>query len=141
MIAALVAAALVGQGASGAIMPGVLDLPMLEGATPAPECLGFRDRLSEGDETFECLGAPVGRINDLIFAYRGAALERGWADAGGAASAIWLTRNLPDGTCQRLTIGGMWDFERTPEPRDSDPGLVLIMLDAEARCPAPSAAR
>jgi len=141
MIGAVLAVMLAGQGAPGAIMPGVLDLPILEGAEPAPDCLGFRARFSEGDEAFECLGAPVGRINDLVFAYRNAALERGWADASGAANAIWMTRTQPDGNCQKLTIAGMWDFERTPEPRPNDPGLVVIMLDADARCPAPRPAQ
>lgn len=139
MIAALVAVALSvsdpAPPASEVVLPGILDLPILQGGHLEPDCLGYRDRLSQTGETLECLGAPVSRVNDLVFAYRSAALERGWVDASGAANALWLTRVLPDGTCQRLTIAGMWDFERTPQPRPGDPGFIVISLDADARCP------
>lgn len=138
MIALAVAAVLAGQAASGPVLPGVLDLPLLDGAELAPDCLGMGDRLAESGEVFACVGAPVSRINDLTFAYVAEARTRGWADAGGAANALWMTRTLPDGTCQKLTLAGMWDFRRSPEPRPNDPGFVLVSLDADARCPRPA---
>ncbi|MBJ7485659.1 hypothetical protein [Brevundimonas sp.] len=135
MIVALFAAATMVQGSPTVVMPGVLDFPMLEGVQPAPDCLGLRETLAEDGEAFECLGAPLSRVNDLAFAYVRAASERGWTDAGGAGIALWMTRVLPDGKCQRLTIAGMWDFERTPRPRPNDPGIVVISLDPDIRCP------
>ncbi len=137
MIGALLALTLAGQAAPEVVLPGVLDLPVLEGSRPAPDCLGMRARLEEAGDPFACLGAPVGRINDLVFAYVDAAKAQGWVDASGAANAIWLTRTAADGRCQKLTVAGMWDFERTQQPRDSDPGYVLISLDADVRCPNP----
>lgn len=138
MIGLVLAVALLGAAQGGAVLPGVLDLPLLDGAELAPECLGMRDRLSESGEAFACVGAPMSRVNDLAFAYVDVARERGWGDASGAANAIWMTRTLPDGRCQKLTIAGMWDFERTHDPRPGDPGFVLISLDADSRCPRPA---
>lgn len=141
MIGALVASVLMTQAAPGVVMPGVLDLPVIEGSAPSPDCMGYRERMSQGGETLECFGTTVGQVNDLAFAYVDAARERGWADASGAANAIWMARTLPDGTCQRLTIAGMWDFERTPEPGPTTPGFVVLSLKSDIRCPAQSPAQ
>lgn len=139
MIGLVLAAALAGQ-AQSMILPGVLDLPLLDGGVMAPDCQGFADRLNEAGDPYACVAAPMSQINDLAFAYLGAARERGWNDAGGAANAFWMTRPGEDGRCQRLTVAGMWDFERTPEPRPNDPGFVLISVDVDVRCtPARSA--
>lgn len=138
MIAAVLASLFVGQATPDTVLPGVLDLPLLEGSRLAPDCLGLKERLEDGGDPFACVGAPVERVNALAFAYVDAAKARGWTDAGGAANALWLTRPLADGRCQKLTVAGMWDFERTTRPRPTDPGFVLISLDADARCPAAS---
>lgn len=113
------------------VLPGVLDFPVLGGATLSADCGGMRDVV--GTE-LTCLSAPVERVNDLVFGYAAEAERRGWRDFGGAANAKWMVRQTAQG-CERLTIAGFWDFRRYPKPEDGIPGFVGFQVEAIRNCP------
>jgi hypothetical protein len=140
MIASALAAALLsfaGQDGGALLLPGVADLPVLEGAAAAPDCGGM-PTVFEGDPV-ACVTAPIDRIDPLVWAYVREARARGWTDASGAANAIWLEKPGIDGKCQKLTIAGFWDFRRWPEPRPGIPGYVAVSVRSDVRCQTPSA--
>ena len=112
------------------VLPGVLDFPVLRGATLSADCGGMRDVV--GPE-LTCVSAPMQRINDLVFGYAAEAETRGWRDFGGAANAKWMVRETAQG-CERLTIAAFWDFRRHPEPRDGIPGFVGFQVEKISRC-------
>lgn len=113
------------------VLPGVLDFPVLRGATPSPDCGGLREVV--GPE-MTCLSAPLERVNDLIFGYVAEAERRGWKDSGGAANAKWMVRQTAEG-CERLTIAGFWDFRRYPEPEEGIEGFVGMQVERIRSCP------
>lgn len=124
------------QSPASTILPGVVDLPVVEGSKPSADCLGLRTRLAQDGDPFECLETTYEDANRIAFAYVRAAETAGWAHDGGAANALWLRRTMADGVCQRLTVAGF------PGPDDRAPraAVVLVSLDADVRCPRPNAA-
>jgi hypothetical protein len=135
MIAAFLAASLLslaGQDREALLLPGVADLPVLEGSTPAPDCGGM-PTMFEGDPV-ACVTMPVEAVDPMVWAYVREAKARGWTDASGAANAIWLERPGTGERCQRLTVAGFWDFRRWPEPRPGISGYVAVSVRPDVRC-------
>lgn len=112
------------------VLPGVLDFPVLEGATHSADCGGMREVV--GPELI-CLSAPLDHVNNLVFGYAAEAERRGWKEFGGAANAKWMVRQTAQG-CERLTIAGFWDFRRYPEPEEGIPGFVGLQVESIRSC-------
>lgn len=119
------------------ILPGALDLPVIEGSRPSVECLGLRERLAEAGSPYACLETSYDAANDMVFAYKRSAEQAGWTSDGGAANALWLRRTAAEGKCQRLTLAAFPGTEGGAQPRAAD---IIFAMDPDVRCPRPTTA-
>ncbi len=124
-------------GAPETVMPGVLDLPLIEGSRPTVECLGLRERLAEAGSPYTCLETSYDAANDMVFAYKRSAEQAGWTSDGGAANALWLRRTAADGKCQRLMLAAFPGPEGGAQRRAA---AIIFAMDPDVRCPRPTPA-
>ena len=125
------------QAAPVTVLPGVLDLPLIEGTTVSADCMGHRAQMTVPGKPFECLADHMAHANEHVFAYVAAAQAKGWVPDTAAANGIFLRRTLPNGVCQKLAFIGL---PGTQAMRPEDPAYILIAVDPAATCPSPSAA-
>jgi|GEM_PF-5529151 len=127
---ALVLAAVFAAGADP-LLPGQADLPLLAGARLAPECI---EVLPSDDErpALTCISVPMRDANDMIFAYAALAKQQGWQDAGGAGSALVLSKPATAESCAlRLTLVGFWDPQRPDIPAPNEDVFIGMSVEPQ----------
>lgn len=116
----VIALAAVLAGAADLLLPGQVDLPLLAGARLAPDCL---DVLPDDSErpALTCIAVPMRNANDMMFTYAARAKQQGWQDAGGAGTALFLSKPATAEICaQRLTLVAFWDPQRSEMPAPNE---------------------
>ncbi|MBB5772941.1 hypothetical protein HNP47_002961 [Brevundimonas vesicularis] len=127
---ALAMAAFIFAG-SEVLLPGQADLPLMRGARLAPECAEVLPADREGP-ALTCIAVPMRRANDMVFAYSRQAQRQGWQDAGGAASALFLTRPAtPERCAQRLTLIAFWDPARADPPAPNEDVFIGMAVESQ----------
>lgn len=150
MIAALLLAAVLVQtpgqtpaatraGPDGAlVLPGVLDLPLVEGATPMADCGRFEPLFAGVDLPRQCLTTTMAQSDAVADAYVASAKARGWLGGGGVANVMNLHRPNADGTCRRLDLAVFPGGQATGP---ADPAIILIGVTPSHICPTQAPAR
>ena len=116
---------------SPVLLPGQADLPLLGGAKLAPECMSVLPEDRDGPD-LTCIAVPMRRANDLMWAYSRQAQTQGWVDAGGAATALFLTRPATTERCaQRLTLVSFWDHARIETPGPNDEVFIGMAVEPQ----------
>lgn len=137
MIAAL-AAMMIAAGPTDVVLPGMVDLPLIQGSTLMPDCLFLQDRLAASGKPFQCVGAPLAKADEITRAYATSAQTRGWASSGGVANAVSFHRPLPDGRCEGLAFAG---FPTTEAMAPSDLAMLIVIYSPTNDCPPPRPAQ
>ena len=126
------------QTTPGIVLPGVLDLPIIEPATTLADCGPMLEGVAASGKPYQCLGATIENGQGVINAYIAEAKTRGWVSLGAAANAFNLQRPLPDGGCQGMVLAG---FPGAATMNPSDPAIILIAVDPATRCLSPRPAQ
>lgn len=91
---------------AGALMPGVLDLPIVGNAQVIQDCGDMgRFGLRTGDQAV-CLRTPDNCCHEaLLNDYGRLSIERGWVYAIADGPRVYFQRPGSDGRCEQLTLG------------------------------------
>lgn len=116
------------------LLPGVLDLPVLEGSQRDPSCGGQIDAINPGDG-LACVSSPSPSSSEGIMAYAESALGLGWRPAFLAQESIFLERSKTDGRCELLAISASAGGE--PSSSIEDPNIISIILERDMQCVRP----
>jgi len=127
LIALAFAAALSGQAAGA--------MPVVAGTTPSPDCGGMREVMSGGAPGMECVTTNMDNATTLVGQYVAEARRLGWSAPDGAANVLWLYKPGEGGKCDRLTIVGLWDYNRYPQPAAGIPLYIGRMVQSGQDCP------
>lgn len=137
-----IAAVLMGQAGAraeaGVILPGVVDLPLVEGAAPMADCGRYEPLLAGVDLPRQCLMTTIAQSDPVADAYVASAKAKGWLGGGGVANVMNLYRPNADGTCQRLDLAVFPGGETTGP---TDPAIILIGFTPSRICPTQAPAR
>ena len=103
--AAFIAAPAVAQGA----LP---DVPLLAGATPAPDCGNLYGLAGKAF----CVSAPLAAVGSLADAYVTELESRGWLVAAGDDNRVVFIRRRDGGGCDGLQMQAFYDTSRPAGP-------------------------
>jgi len=103
--AAFIAAPVVAQGA----LP---DVPLLAGATPAPDCGNLYGLAGKAF----CVSAPLAAVGSLADAYVTELESRGWLVAAGDDNRVVFIRRRDGGGCDGLQMQAFYDTSRPAGP-------------------------
>ncbi|HYC97268.1 hypothetical protein [Brevundimonas sp.] len=125
MTAMLMAAALSGES----MQAGLPDLPLLAGATAAPDC-GNQAVLAGA----WCVSAPLSAMDGVAQAYVAELTGKGWLVADGSDSRALLVRRKTDGGCEAVQMLIVRDTS-TPATADSVAWLGVASLPGDVCAP------
>src|SRR5690606_1211850 len=95
-------------GAQGALP----DVPLLAGATPAPDCGNLYGLAGKAF----CVSAPLAGIGALADAYVAELEARGWLVAAGDANRVVFVKRRDGGGCDGLQMQAFYDTSRPTGP-------------------------
>lgn len=122
MMKAMMAAALL---AGVPVQTGQPDLPLLAGATAAPDC-GNQAVLARA----WCVSAPLSAMNGLAQAYVAELTGEGWLVAEGSANRAVLVRRKDGGGCETVQMLIVRDTS-TPATADSVAWLGIAVVPGD----------
>ena len=108
----LLAAAAVAIGSPTAAQGSLPDVPILAGATPAPDCGNLYGLAGKAF----CVSAPLAGIGSLADAYVADLEARGWIAAGGDDNRVVFVRRRDSGGCDGLQMQAFYDTSRPAGP-------------------------
>jgi hypothetical protein len=108
LLAAAAAVIAAPAGAQGALP----DVPLLAGATPAPDCGNLYGLAGKAF----CVSAPLAGIGALADAYVAELEARGWLVAAGDANRVVFVKRRDGGGCDGLQMQAFYDTSRPTGP-------------------------
>ena len=106
---AAVAALFAGPTAAQGSLP---DVPLLAGATPAPDCGNLYGLAGKAF----CVSAPLAAVGSLADAYVTELESRGWLVAAGDANRVVFVKRRDGGGCDGLQMQAFYDTSRPAGP-------------------------
>lgn len=125
----------------GTILPGLLDLPVVEGAFIPEDCKWPRP--PEDASRAGCVAFPMGESQSMQDTYVQLLQERGWAFASGAGNAFWFHRPVAEGDCVERAylvgwyLAGMDEIRAANRENRTDEiefGVFLFTVEDAPRC-------
>lgn len=95
-------------GAQGALP----DVPLLAGATPAPDCGNLYGLAGKAF----CVSAPLAAVGGLADSYIAELESRGWLVAAGDANRVVFVKRRDGGGCDGLQMQAFYDTSRPAGP-------------------------
>ena len=108
----LLAAAAVAIAGPTTAQGSLPDVPILAGATPAPDCGNLYGLAGKAF----CVSAPLAGISALADAYVAELEGQGWLPAGGDANRVVFVRRREGGGCDGLQMQAFYDTSRPAGP-------------------------
>ena len=108
----LLAAAAVASAAPALAQTALPDVPILAGATSAPDCGNLYGLAGKA----VCVSAPLAGIGGLADAYVADLEGRGWVAAGGDANRVVFVKRREGGGCDGLQMQAFYDTSRPAGP-------------------------
>lgn len=132
ILLAAAAAAIAGPAMAQSALP---DVPLLAGATAAPDCGNLYGLAGKAF----CVSAPLVAVGTLADAYVAELEGRGWLPAGGDANRVVFVRRREGGGCDGMQMQAFYDTSRPAGPEATGYlGFGLIPGDVcAAAAPAP----
>lgn len=109
LLTAAAAAAIASPAFAQAPLP---DVPLLAGATPAPDCGNLYGLAGKAF----CVSAPLAGIGSLADAYIAELEGQGWLVAAGDANRVVFVRRRDGGGCDGLQMQAFYDTSRPAGP-------------------------
>ena len=88
------------------------DVPLLAGATPAPDCGNLYGLAGKAF----CVSAPLAAVGSLADAYVTELESRGWLVAAGDANRVVFVKRRDGGGCDGLQMQAFYDTSRPAGP-------------------------
>ena len=136
----LLAAAAAGIAGPATVQGSLSDVPILAGATPAPDCGNLYGLAGKAF----CVSAPLAGIGALADAYVADLEARGWLPAAGDDNRVVFVRRREGGGCDGLQMQAFYDTSRPAGPGATGylgfgeiPGDVCAAGEPGAAVPAP----
>ena len=108
----LLAAAAAGIAGPATVQGSLSDVPILAGATPAPDCGNLYGLAGKAF----CVSAPLAGIGALADAYVAELEGQGWLAAGGDANRVVFVKRREGGGCDGLQMQAFYDTSRPAGP-------------------------
>ncbi len=108
----LLAAAAALIAAPAAAQSALPDVPLLAGATPAPDCGNLYGLAGKAF----CVSAPLAAVGSLADAYVAELESRGWLVAAGDANRVVFVKRRDGGGCDGLQMQAFYDTSRPAGP-------------------------
>jgi len=108
----LLAAGVAALAAPAAAQGALPDVPLLAGATAAPDCGNLYGLAGKAF----CVSAPLAGISGLADAYVADLEGRGWIAAGGDSNRVVFVRRRDGGGCDGLQMQAFYDTSRPAGP-------------------------
>ena len=136
----LLATAVAALAAPAAAQGALPDVPLLAGATSAPDCGNLYGLAGKAF----CVSAPLAGIGGLADAYVADLGGRGWIAAGGDSNRVVFVKRREGGGCDGLQMQAFYDTSRPAGPEATGylgfgviPGDVCASARSGAAEPTP----
>lgn len=114
------------------ILPGILNLPVMEGGRLARDCWEPQDSVG-GDYHQDCVVLPREGASAKLDDYARQVADLGYVTGGAAGSGLWADRVTSADCVQRIFI---FASDYPPRDFDSDQVSLTFLAERQARCGA-----